>query len=546
MATIDKLQLTRDVATGAFPRSVLCLVGALFFAAELAAQPSFSVSISDPSGHFAGFENQIESNLLAAANSWGSRFSSNSSIEITVFPNTSIATASASSVDPVFIRTDGSLNIFEYGMMSELRTGVDPNGSIHDVSVNLSPSYVSNELWFDPAPQTRSDPVPSGSTDAVSVFLHEMGHAIGYNGWKNSTTGEPSGSSISLFDVNTDFHNGNLFFTGQQAQQQYGGTVPLTYGSTGHLGNSSPRPGSDLIGDLMNGVSFSRGTRYGISSLDSAILSDLVAAATGSNGPEIVEVFVRGTGWSSEFLNNLESAGLGERQYGYRVTDLSHSAASLPWTNVDRISLRFANDPVIEASDLVLSGLNRNYDLASGGFFVDTTERVATWTLDHSNPVLETDRITVLLDSGESGVQDVGQLNPVAGDANRDRLVTVSDLVEMGSNMGLSSDLGLAFDPFSDVNADGRVSIVDLVIASAGTPSFGGSFNAQLDVGDRRLADVPLGFGSPPVLAKPQGLAGALPVPEHSTVIYGLIWLLCCSLFGRNGCRFAYHNGPFR
>jgi len=37
---------------------------------------------------------------------------------------------------------------------------------------------------------------------------------------------------------------------------------------------ASPRPGSDLIPDLMNGVVFDRGTSYDISPLDLAILAD--------------------------------------------------------------------------------------------------------------------------------------------------------------------------------------------------------------------------------------------------------------------------------
>ena len=48
----------------------------------------------------------------------------------------------------------------------------------------------------------------------------------------------------------------------------------MTYGNSTHLGNDVPRPGSDLIPDLMNGVVFVRGDRYDISPLDLAIISD--------------------------------------------------------------------------------------------------------------------------------------------------------------------------------------------------------------------------------------------------------------------------------
>jgi hypothetical protein len=51
--------------------------------------------------------------------------------------------------------------------------------------------------------------------------------------------------------------------------------VPLTYGNYHHFGNADPRPGSDLIPDLMNGVVFFRGQRYNISPLDLALLADV-------------------------------------------------------------------------------------------------------------------------------------------------------------------------------------------------------------------------------------------------------------------------------
>jgi hypothetical protein len=66
-----------------------------------------------------------------------------------------------------------------------------------------------------------------------------------------------------------------LAFTGPSATALYGGPVPLTVGSYAHLGNPAPLPGTDLIPDLMNGVAFTRGTRYHITPLDLAMLRDL-------------------------------------------------------------------------------------------------------------------------------------------------------------------------------------------------------------------------------------------------------------------------------
>ncbi len=49
--------------------------------------------------------------------------------------------------------------------------------------------------------------------------------------------------------------------------------MPITFGNNWHLGNALPRPGPDLISDLMNGVVFNHGTHYGISPLDPAVPS---------------------------------------------------------------------------------------------------------------------------------------------------------------------------------------------------------------------------------------------------------------------------------
>jgi Domain of unknown function (DUF4114) len=90
----------------------------------------------------------------------------------------------------------------------------------------------------------------------------------------NDTTGALPADFESTFDEKTSFDGTNFFFTGAQATALYGSAVPLTFGNITHLGNSAPRPGSNIIADLMNG-GLSRGIRTGISALDLAILADI-------------------------------------------------------------------------------------------------------------------------------------------------------------------------------------------------------------------------------------------------------------------------------
>jgi hypothetical protein len=67
------------------------------------------------------------------------------------------------------------------------------------------------------------------------------------------------------------------YFTGLNAEDVFGGPVPLTIGNLYHVGNpSGPGAGLEVYpGDLMNGNIFYRGTRYDISTLDAAIFADL-------------------------------------------------------------------------------------------------------------------------------------------------------------------------------------------------------------------------------------------------------------------------------
>jgi hypothetical protein len=235
----------------------------------------YNVSFVDPGGAFAPFYAPITSHTLAAGQDWASHFSGNASLEVIVHFTNSIPRATGRSVTSSFVHTNGPINVFEQGAAAEIRTGIDPNGAEPDIELQFNPGYLANELWFDPNPFLRSDPVPGNRTDAVSVFLHELGHAFSFNGWRDSFNGTLPGNFESPFDELTFFNGRDFFFFGPQATALYGGPVPLTFGNIFHLGNSPPRPGSDLIPDLMNGVVFFRGARYHISELDLAITADV-------------------------------------------------------------------------------------------------------------------------------------------------------------------------------------------------------------------------------------------------------------------------------
>jgi hypothetical protein len=216
----------------------------------------------------------IESHIQAAGRLWANHLVGNAEIEVVVRPSAAVPFAEGRSFTSNFVRNNGTYDVFEQGMAAEIRTSVDPNGADPDVDIEINTDYVFNELWFDPDPNARVEPVDVNRTDAMSTFLHEFGHALGYSGWINSTTGTYPGDYQSTYDERTSFDGTNFFFNGPEAVAVYGSPVPLTYANVSHVANFDPRPGQDLVLDLMNGLVFYRGSRYQISPLNIAMLRD--------------------------------------------------------------------------------------------------------------------------------------------------------------------------------------------------------------------------------------------------------------------------------
>jgi hypothetical protein len=257
-------------STTAIALMAVSLVGARAHAAI-----NYSIAFDDPTNALnATVRPLLESHAIAAGQRWANFLVGDADIEVVIRANAAIPFAEGRSVASSFVENNGAFDVFEQGMTAELRTGVDPNGADHDVVIEINPTYVDDELWFDPDPVARTEPVDVNRTDAMSTFLHEFGHALGFSGWINGTTGGFPGNYQSTYDEQINFDGQNFFATGPAATALYGGPVPLTFGNVSHVANFSPRPGEDLLLDVMNGLVFYRGTRYEISPLDLALLND--------------------------------------------------------------------------------------------------------------------------------------------------------------------------------------------------------------------------------------------------------------------------------
>jgi hypothetical protein len=235
---------------------------------------TFSVSFDDPAGAFAPHYDLLASNIAGAGAEWAKHLNGNVDLHVVLRPDDSLPRAGGRSVGISFVRAAADSEIWEPGAAAELRTGLDGNAEEPDIELFFNPDYLFGELWLDPAPDVRLAPVPPDRTDAVSIFMHEIGHALGFNGWRDWTSGLLGGSTASPFDELVTIDN-QFYFTGSQAMALHLGAVPLTNGNLYHVGNAAPGPGDELVGDLMNGVVATRGVRYDVSPLDVAILQDL-------------------------------------------------------------------------------------------------------------------------------------------------------------------------------------------------------------------------------------------------------------------------------
>ena len=96
-------------------------------------------------------------------------------------------------------------------------------------------------------------------------------------------------------------------------------------------------------------------------------------------------MFVDSTGWSSSFTSYLATNNLGSSTLGYQLLTGANQLATLPWNNVNQISVQFNQSVTVDQAsqylELITSG-NTAMPLSSASF--SYADDVATWTLPSS------------------------------------------------------------------------------------------------------------------------------------------------------------------
>jgi hypothetical protein len=211
--------------------------------------------------------------------------------------------------------------------------------------------------------------------------------------------------------------------------------------------------------------------------------------------PAVVGVFVSGMGWSSGFVNALARQGTGEAAFGYRV-DADRQMDALPWTNLNRASVRFSEHVNVAADDLTVRGASTaTYaPAATGAFAYDPATFTATWTLATAG--VPSDKLLLDLDGDPgTGVTDAAgnrldgewttpaatsggpvlsgnglpggdfhfRLNVLPGDANRDGNVQANDATLVRNAQGASAG-NATYLVHADVNGSGNVQGNDVTL----------------------------------------------------------------------------------
>jgi hypothetical protein len=193
------------------------------------------------------------------------------------------------------------------------------------------------------------------------------------------------------------------------------------------------------------------------------------ARLTGVPAPARVEqVVVWGSRWGRRFFDALADAGLGVGGFAAGTT----GAAAAPegtWSNVDRVSVRFAADAPVTAGDLTLRGTRLGLYTPSD-FSYDATARTATWSLDRS---VVAERLRIDLSSRAAAGGYRADVAVLGGDVDRNAIVTMADLFDLRSRLAGPAVVagGVGYDVFHDVDGSGRIDAADLASARRLWPS---------------------------------------------------------------------------
>jgi hypothetical protein len=231
-----------------------------------------------------------------------------------------------------------------------------------------------------------------------------------------------------------------------------------------------------------------------------AVITDAQGVGTITNDdaplppPVVTQVFVSGSSWTPAYKSYLQTQGVGDATFGYAVPAGAGQLATLPWGNLNQISVCFNTDVLALDQDLAVRGVRSPaYDVSA--FDYDDATHTATWTL--AQPI-SNDKVMLDLNGGPDGIINftgIGldgdwsngsqaypsgdgtpggslrfRLNVLGGDVTRDGKVTLIDWLELRRRLNRSlTNPGpaggvVSYGPFYDPSGDGAIGTPDLLM----------------------------------------------------------------------------------
>lgn len=257
---------------------------------------------------------------------------------INVKPGSELTWSTANGLLPAIGQQSWNGSAWNNDTLSEALTGVDKDTTQPDAGCFI---YLADDgtiqnygqpVWIDPNPQFEVTPsIPAGHADFVSIFTHEVFHALALWGstadWQSKLT-------------NTD---GQWYFTGDAAVAAFGAPLPLApeYSADNppdHYGNSNAT-GSGVPSGLLYYTGNYEQNRWQIGKIDLAILSDLgyqIKSDTGLSLFELVDSSPNVTGTTAndtlygDFQNNTITGDTGnDLLVGYKGSDTLNGGAGI-------------------------------------------------------------------------------------------------------------------------------------------------------------------------------------------------------------------------
>ncbi|MEQ1825678.1 MAG: right-handed parallel beta-helix repeat-containing protein [Pirellula sp.] len=125
---------------------------------------------------------------------------------------------------------------------------------------------------------------------------------------------------------------------------------------------------------------------------------------------KVTGLYVKGSGWSSNYLSMLQTNNLGTTFGGFRLKDGASQIANssiLAWQTINQIAVSFDEDAIINSSAIrLLNGNNVDLAFTAGGYVYDAATKTASWTLSNA---LQPGKFLISLGAGM--IADGGSLN---------------------------------------------------------------------------------------------------------------------------------------